>query len=171
MLCLPFTSKRCDKVAQQIISCIKKATPDYHLNICWRNVKLSEHHSPKLKLAVPKLEKNGCVYQFQCKCSHTQIGETKRQLKARLAEHNRRRTKSAIYDHISECQPYNLSLSEIHGESPTRNQRFSFLDSHVTILASGIVNYHDRTNLEAVMITILKPKLNEQVFHKNVSIV
>ena len=126
-----------------------------------------------LKQRLLQTEQIGCVYQFTCPCSAEYIGETKRQLRTRILEHGRKIKKnpSKVYEHISTCPVYTYQLSQTLGESPTRNQRTTFLITFFKNLKTGITNYHNRKDLEAMYITINKPVLNEQVFHKAISIV
>ena len=99
-LSLSYTHNRCEKVAAKIKNLIKNVTPEFKLNFCWKNIRLSNYFSPKLKLHVPLEEKNGTVYTFTCLCETktSYIGESKRQLYKRIYEHNRIKD-SPIYIH------------------------------------------------------------------------
>ena len=55
--CLSYTSNRCDKVMSKIFRIIKIHTPDYRLNVAWRNEKLARFYSHRLKLSTPPFEK------------------------------------------------------------------------------------------------------------------
>ena len=119
-LCLPSTSLRCEKISYKIITLVKKYTPNYRLNICWRSEKLGRFYTPKLKLAIPKFEKTGSVYIFKCKCNETfYIGETQKRLKTRVAEHNRPSCDSAISDHIYKCDKYLNLLKQTYRDQPS----------------------------------------------------
>ena len=52
-----YTHHRCQKIAANIINFIKYTTPEFKLDICWKNIRLSNFFSPKLKLHVPLEEK------------------------------------------------------------------------------------------------------------------
>ena len=67
------------------------------------------------KCATPKECKGNLVYQFKCHgCDSQYIGETKRHLRTRVAEHRRRTGESAIRDHALICdnRQNNISIDE-----------------------------------------------------------
>ena len=126
-LCISYTSNRCDKVMSKIFRLIKTHTPDYRLNVAWRNEKLARFYSHRLKLSTPNFEKIGTTYEFTCKCKISYLGETRRQLISRIHEHNRPSSNSAISDHIygntvkkiNPCIEYNNELKLLHGDKPS----------------------------------------------------
>jgi len=170
-LCLSYTHIRCEKVAAKIISLIRNITPNFRVNLCWKNIRLSNYFSPKLKLHVPLEEKNGTVYSFTCPCeTQTYIGESKRQLYKRIYEHNRIKD-SPIYMHIQECETYKSKISLEFGVSPTPSDRRNFIKNCFKPLCTSAANYYKRTRLEAIAIRLNSPPLNEQIHHKKVSII
>ena len=171
-LSLSYTHHRCQKVATNILQIIKNITPLFRLNICWKNIRLSNFFSPKLKLHVPIYEKNGTVYNFNCPCSKNPlyIGESKRQLSKRIYEHNRIKD-SPIYLHIQECNEYQSKLITKYGVSPTPSERRQFIMECFSPICTNASNYYKRTRLEAIAITLNSPPLNDQVIHKKVSII
>ena len=56
-LCLSYTSNRCDKIMSEIFRLIKTHTPDYRLNVAWRNEKFAKFYCHRLKLSTPLFEK------------------------------------------------------------------------------------------------------------------
>ena len=172
-LSLSYTHHRCQKVAAKIIGIIKNTTPLFKLNICWKNIRLSNYFSPKLKLHVPLEEKNGTVYQFNCPCKPENlayIGESKRQLYRRIYEHNRIKD-SPIYNHIQSCNEYQTKLISDYGVSPTPFDRREFIKKCFKPLHTSSSNYFKRTRLEAIAIRLNCPPLNDQIHHKKVSII
>ena len=117
------------------------------------------------------------------------MGETKRVVRIRISEHHKIQTnqnpndpknrKKTVYQHINSCPVFQLKLSEYitdnsTGVSPTPDPcdlKYQFHTNMYTLLASGLHGYHERTNMEALMITVMKPALNEQVAHKNVTFI
>ena len=125
---LPFTSPRCEKIIKKVIKIIKTATPLFKVNFCWVNIKLEKLFSPKLKLSKPPLDQNALVYKFTCDCNESYIGETKRRLRTRIADHHYNNVKkptnnTAVYQHIAQCLDYNellsQNLSQSVGEEPS----------------------------------------------------
>ena len=121
---IPFTSNRCQKIEKKIRKIIKSITPNFNINFCWRNIKLSQLITPKTKPATPKLECAGTVYKFKCFCKICYMGESQRPLIKRIAEHSQRSSKSAITKHIYSCPAYLDALKRKFGEIPTRNTKY-----------------------------------------------
>ena len=163
----------------KIIRLFKTYTPKYRINIAWRSEKLEKLFSHKLKLSIPTLEKIGTTYQYDCLCQDKYIGESKRQLRNRIKEHNQPSKKTAISDHIygnttkliQPCPDFTSELVNNFGEQPTPSQKFTFIKNRFTVLQSNLMNTRDRQTYEAISITIKKPKLNAQVSHRKVSII
>ena len=177
-LVLAYTSHRCDSVAKKLLQIIKTVTPKYKLNFIWKPIKLSSLCTPKLKKAVPMLQKNGSIYKFKCSdlCGKTYIGETKRLLKTRIAEHFQKSRSSAIYQHTSLCEYFQNDLMKKlaiePNASPTEKSqiRQDHLQNHFRAIAYSS-DYTKRTTIEALMISLYEPELNEQVFHKKTFLV
>ena len=119
--CIPYTSHRCQKISCNIVSCIKRVTPDFNVNICFSNVKLSRHYTPRLKCSVPWLEQSVVIYKFECPCSKSYIGETKRVAKIRISEHykappktSKNNNNKAVFDHINSSNINLIKLTELH---------------------------------------------------------
>ena len=175
-LTIPYTSSRCDKIVRKMIKMIKNVTPDFKINVTWKNIKIRSVVTPKLKKIKPHLEKSGIVYKFQCDCSEMYVGETKRAFKKRIAEHNWKSKQTAVYQHTSKCIFFNNALAQEIGDTPISERqkskvRLEKLTKQFSILAPNLSNYYDRTAYEGMFISIYKPKMNEQVFHKSVSII
>ena len=49
--------------------------------------------------------------------------------------------------------------------------RYTKLLDQFEIVAANLTNYHKRTDHEGMVITVTKPCLNEQVKHKNISLI
>ena len=108
------------------------------------------------------INKIGCVNKFICPCS----GETKTQLINRVKEHNTQSEKSVLHEHIGELPNYSLKQAGELGWSPNRQQMLEFILSHVKNIVTDITYYHNRTDLEAMIVTVLKPKVMNKSFTK-----
>ena len=96
-------------------------TPDFNVSICFSNVKLSRHYTPRLKCYIPLLEQSGVIYKFECPCSKSYIGETKRVAKIRISEHykappktSKNNNNKAVFDHINSSNINLIKLTELH---------------------------------------------------------
>jgi len=178
-LCLPYTSHRCAKVSSKLIRLLKTHTPNYYINIVWRSEKLQKYFSHKLKLPVPDTAKIGTTYKYDCLCHDAYIGETIRSLRTRVKEHNQRSKKTAISEHIygnthkqiPPCPEFTSEIIKQFGDQPSPPQKIEFIQNRFSILQNNLTKTRDRKIFEAVAITIEKPKLNAQIFHRKVSII
>jgi len=154
---------------------IKNITPDFNLSIIWSNEKLSKLYSPRLKLGVPLLQKAGTVYQFTCECGSEYVGESRRALRKRIMEHHqlKKQSPSPIYKHIymDKCIAYSFNLTQHFGSLPSKSQEISFFEQHFKLIESNLTNYVTRTDLEAMVITLRHPDLNDQIYHKNITLI
>ena len=172
---LPFTGKRCEKIARKISSAIRQITPEYKINFAWSTIQIRNTILPKLKLRKQPLEKNGTVYCFTCPCEKSYIGESRKILTQRIRQHGWPSSKSSIYEHIKSCDKY-LEKQTIFKDQPnpahkTSELTFEFLKSHFCTLSTGLQNYHRRVQMEGLMITIKRPELNDQIFHRSMKII
>ena len=148
------------------------------MNFAWKPIKLSSVCTPKLKRPVPEILKNGAIYKFTCaeNCLQSYIGESKRLLKVRIAEHFQESRKSAIYHHTKNCDYFQrnltLELAKKPNAKPTEKFqiRQAYYQSHFRAIAYNS-NYSKRTTIEALMISVNEPELNEQVYHKKTFLV
>ena len=178
-LTLDYSSPRCDKIMYKLFRILKSVTPEYKLNIAWRNLTVSQYYSPRLKLSIDPFCKPGINYSFKCPCNVEYIGETKRQLISRIKEHNRPSSESAISDHIfgslkkqmKPCDIYNQSLFNCHGEKPTPAQKLDFIKNCFSVKQANLTNYNFRKDHEAILIRLNNPTLNAQVAHRNITII
>ena len=101
-----------------------------------------------LKTHCSKLFKSSVVYKFTCSGdqSVSYIGETKRQLFKRVAEHTKSDHKSAVFDHLYNC---------------TKCQDSRNIMEHFEILTSTTTN--NIYSLEALLIKKFRPVLNMQL--------
>ena len=131
--------------------------------------------SPKLKYQVPLSLRNGCIYKFTCveECAKSYIGESKRYLKCRVKEHSQPSRATAVHEHTSRCEHFKNSLNKKLSENPNSkpSEQYGFkmdhLWNHFRPMAFN-TNYFKRTTIEALMISLHEPKLNEQVVHKKI---
>ena len=172
-LSLSFTSKRCETISRKIIKCFKSITPEYRINLCWKNITLRQLICPRLKANEPIQNKIGVCYKFTCPCGQEYIGETIRRLSTRIKEHQRPQGTTAICHHIRECDEYKLIRLEKCGPNPKAPERIRHHSSFFTILGSGLQSYIDRKSHEALQIFLAdpKPKLNDQIKHRGLVII
>ena len=71
----------------------------------------------------------------------------------------------------NDCPNYKEILTKTHGEEPTRALRRRFLEEHFKVVGSHLSFYSNRTSYESIVITLTKPKLNEQVKHSAVKLI
>ena len=161
-LTIPFVSSRADKFARNIIRHFKKVTPTFKLNIAWRNLRLSNYFSPRLKLTVPTREINATVYHFECVCKATYIGQTHRPLYKRIYEHNRLE-ESAVFQHIDICSDYDKALKDKYGVDPTSSNRREFIESRFVPLVTKSTNYSKRTRMENLAVIFLLAKIKRTI--------
>ena len=154
----------CEKIARNIQKIIRKATPLFTVTFAWRSNTLNQVILPTLKQRIDIMNQPACVYKFECPCKEaTYIGETLRQVKVRISEHNSksRSVKSEIAAHILNCQPYQDQLKT---ECPNLNRSsgITFLRKHFRVLETNLQNYHNRQIAESLYIYNEKPNLNIQ---------
>ena len=118
---LSFTSNECETIGYEIVKILKEITPNYKINIAWRNEKLARFYSSRLKLSSNIFEKTGVLYRFSCVgCQSKYIGETKRQLQNRLKEHADENHNSAVSTHVYQCDGYLRELYKKFERPKTR---------------------------------------------------
>ena len=154
----------CERVAKNIQKIIKKVTPLFNVSFAWRSTTLNQVILPSLKQKIEILNQPACVYKFECPCNEAvYIGETLRQVKTRISEHNSKSktVKSEVANHILNCQPYQNALKN---EYPNLNRTtgLSFLKKHFCVLETNLTNYFDRQIAESLYICVEKPNLNIQ---------
>ena len=116
------------------------------------------------------MDSSGLIYKFECDCSKTYIGETRRLLSTRAAEHGQRSRQTEISAHIFECKQYEKQFN-IDYLLPGVKERKLFLLKHFKVLSKGLQKYRDRTIMEALFIRMFKPDLNIQNDHRNTVII
>ena len=91
-----------------------------------------------------------------------------------MEEHNQSSRQTAVYLHYSVCQHFKNNLRQTLATKPnpesTEKSKLSqaFLWNHFRAI-SYILNYSKRTTIEALMIFLLEPELNQQVRQKRPS--
>ena len=116
-LSLPFTSFRCAVINRKLVEILSLFTPNFKLRTTFSTIKLESITSPRLKPKKPLLLTTHCIYEFECPCQKTYIGETKRILWERIKEH-RTDKKSHIYEHYKNCPVYNAKFFEKYEVDP-----------------------------------------------------
>ena len=124
------------------------------------------------KAPLPTFDCTNLVYKFQCPCESFYIGETARELKVRVREHQQESRGKAIYDHITSCKVFKNNRAKFvrkkRKEGDLRQEdkiRFDFFIEHFSIIQKNFVSKFQRTKTEAFFIKVQKPDLNEQVLN------
>ena len=154
----------CEKIARNIQKIIKKTTPLFNVSFAWRSTTLSQVILPSLKQKIEILNQPACVYKFECPCNEAvYIGETLRQVKVRISEHNSKSksVKSEVASHILNCQPYQTALKTEYPDL-NRTTGLSFLRKHFSVLETNLTSYYNRQIAESLYICVEKPNLNIQ---------
>ena len=169
-LTLPYTSFRCSKIASKLHSTIQKYTPNFRLKVAFQTIQLSSVILPRLKPRKTYFFNSNVVYKFECNCSKTYIGETKKLLKSRIFQH-RTSTTSHIHKHIVNCQPYIDAEKSVYGDQPSESQKRENILTHFKIIERNLQNTHMCKGFEGLMITLQKPELNKQVYHRKTALI
>ena len=59
----------------------------FRVNVCFRNIKVTKIFSRHAKADIDLFDRSNCVYNYDCVCLDSYIGETKRCLGVRISEH------------------------------------------------------------------------------------
>jgi hypothetical protein len=164
-----FTHERLNKIGKQMSKTIKNATPNFHLIPSWKCIRLKSITSKTLKAPPIVDNPSGIIYKFECPCDLTYIGESKRNFKTRILEHQRPSLKSSVKDHVNKCQPYISQLHTVLGRFPKSSARREHFMSHFSILRKNVHNWHSRTLQEGILISLYEPRLNDQIVHRKVT--
>jgi hypothetical protein len=164
ILKIPFTNFRVSKISANIRKTLKKLTPLFNLQIVHR---LITNRNILIRNLVPSddpLKSIDSIYYFKCSCPSSYVGETEREVQARIGEHGRN---GPIYEHINECAKYQEELRKAVPVSTTHS-RLKYLKTRFRVLHTGLA-YHERKTSEAFEIRFRRPDLNIQVKRKKVS--
>jgi len=113
--------------------------------IIFRTTKVSSYFSNKSRTPNPMCP--AVVYEFKCHgCDAQYVGETERHLRTRSLEHGQKSRKSAVLDHLLQCNKRRTHLSP---------EEFS-------IISKNMQYYRTRKIYEALEIQHKKPVLNIQ---------
>ena len=108
---LPFTLFRCSSVASKIKKIIKQVTPNFRLNIVFSTIKLESIILPRMKPKKTFYNNSNVIYEFECSCKSTYIGETKKLLHSRILQHRTAKS-SHVHAHINNCSHYKEKFQE-----------------------------------------------------------
>ena len=149
---LPYYGHLSFVIRKQLNQLLKKHFPERKFNFIFFNPYTIKSFFP-YKDSVPSLLISNVVYEYVCSsCKRRYVGETKRNLKLRIAEHKgvSARTGRPL------TQP---SLSQIRSHCQQSNHEFSESDFNIL---SKVTYPGDTRILESVYIKYLKPQLNNQ---------
>lgn len=101
----------------------------------YSTTKVSEYFS--LKSSTSVLYKSNVVYKFSCVCdrSISYIGESRRQLFARIKEHCTDNNNSAVFEHIRTCTPCQNSNMTDRFEIVLNCTRYNILSAEAILIA------------------------------------
>ena len=109
-------------------------------------------------------KKTNTVYKFECICSKSYIGTSKRYLKTRMDEHYSN-PMSNVYLHYNECSHYHKSVLEsidhTENKSQIKKAKKRFFSERFSIMCTER-NYRMRKLMEALLIKINHPQINDQ---------
>ena len=148
-----------------------KFVPTFRVNVCFRNVKVTKLFSRHAKAETDVFERSNCVYNYDCVCKDTYIGETRRCLIVRIRDHQQNSRNSNISHHIQNCpdfiqQSRDFHLSNINDFTSFSKGRFAFFKSRFSIIQQGFRYNRARKKCEAFHIRTKRPQLNDQFDHK-----
>ena len=107
---------------------------------------------------------SNCIYEFECPCQKTYIGETKRIIWERIKEH-RTDKHSHVFTHNQNCPVCNQKIFEkyeVDLDNAPDNICRDFIKDKFKILEKNLVHTQFRKTFEGLLITLKKPELNVQ---------
>jgi hypothetical protein len=149
---------------------ISSITPTFRLVNSWRCFRTRNITNQTIK-SPPTTDPAGCVYLFTCSCEKRYVGETSKNLKERLLQHQQDSRESAIHNHRKICNDFNVEFKQKLGANPTQRQRHEFFFDKFQILRKNIFNWTYRTYEEGIFITLLNPQINNQNEHRKVKLI
>ncbi|XP_074026671.1 uncharacterized protein [Leptinotarsa decemlineata] len=110
---------------------IRKIGSRYNIITCFRSGNTIRSSLAKTRPPNTDCDSKNCIYRIPCKCGESYIGETKRPLKVRIAEHNKHSqrgetSKSGVAEHVWAHQ-HNIKWAEaeiIHKEEHWFRRKF-----------------------------------------------
>ena len=149
-----FIDHRCQFIEREIKKYLSKVTPKFILNFAWSSKSLESIVLPRLKQQLDSLDKSGTVYQFNCFCEHSYIGESCRVLFKRIKEHNQKSRGSEVYNHISTCPHFENEVKKVCPDTSKTTKLF-LLKTRFKILESNLHRYYDGQIAESLWIHLL----------------
>ena len=144
---LPFCPEN-ERLSKHFIRKLKSFIEiDCQVVVKWTTRKIRTLFSLKSKNPHPACK----IYKGTCSCGSTYIGETKRNVEVRWSEHNDPRRKSEPASHLA--------------KNKNNNHSFTW-----KVIMNAPQNIRFRRNLEASLVAIEKPNLNNQVDSKKLTL-
>ena len=84
---IDYNSPQVENFAQKLINKIKTFALEFIINSCYRSIKVSQLYSYTFKPSTDIFNTSNVVYKFACSCNSSYIGQSKRELKHRIKEH------------------------------------------------------------------------------------
>ena len=170
-LCLDYNSANIEAYVNNLIKRMKKLVPSFEVNIAYKTQKVCSIFSNTAKVCLDFDEVTNTIYQFQCPCNSTYVGQSERPLVTRIREHQQpSRSKNlpekttGIYKHIDRCPVYQQKRN-LFAPVLTKKIKFEFFKTHFKILKKGFRSDFERRKTEAFYIRVKSPDLNDQRDH------
>jgi hypothetical protein len=85
---IPFTDFRVEKISRKIRNTLRSITPKFNLNIVHRTITIRNTLVKQLNPKFDPFSLINSVYFFECFCGSSYVGESERQARTRIKEHN-----------------------------------------------------------------------------------
>ena len=148
-----------------------KFVPSFRVNVCFRNIKVTKLFLRHAKGDTDIFDRSNCIYNYDCVCRDTYIGETERCLGLRISEHQQNSRQSNINHHILCCtdfinQSKDFFTQNINDYTSFSKAKFAFFKSRFSIIQQGFRYKTERKKCEAYHIRVKRPTINDQNDHK-----
>lgn len=157
---LPFTGVHGVRIKAKLERFVRKHFPDINLRVVFKADFRIRNFFPR-KDRLPLRLRSNLVYQYTCGgCNATYIGETTKQLAVRAAQHEGRSERTGIVRKAPAYSSIREHLQNSGGPCDYDFDNFSIVSS---------APYEDDLQIhEALLISRLKPSLNEQLTSRTV---
>ena len=166
--CLDYNSHSVDILAKKLVKKMKNFAPEFAINTCFRSIKISQIYSFSFKPKTDMFQTANVVYNFQCLCASSYIGQTKKKLIIRVGQHQQASRKGAICSHIKFCPTYKNKFKYFREAQKNKlsmtefKLKFEYFKSHFKIAQKNFRSKWHRLEAEAFFIRMNRPNLNDQ---------
>lgn len=153
---------------------LKKLIKNFNLHIITTAFRAENILSKYRKLRVESENRSNLVYSFSCCCGEGEyVGETRSRLSARIRSHIHQKNLSSIYEHVTNCKPFQISYKKFrrkNGFSDTPSKLIDFCVPFFKTLRHTRETL-ERKFVESLIINNTKPNLNCQVKNRSIELV